>query len=251
MENKENVYGITQETEQIAAVNTGERVDRTEIAPKEGSAVPDKFKDVDALARAYNSLQAEFTRRSQRLKELEKKVENWKDGKPDGTDSGAGKLRKNAEARRVAAKEFDEFLSEVEVGRAERTDGKPTEENETLVETVGETENGLTKVGADGGSAGTGNSTPTASATGETEKPHVATSGIFELSSDALYERVCRDEGVRLKIIGEYLASIGKSGAPLTTGVRGTFVSAPVKAKSIGDAGGMALQYFKKAVQTQ
>ena len=33
--------------------------------------LPAKFKDVDALLQAYNSLQAEFTRRSQRLKELE------------------------------------------------------------------------------------------------------------------------------------------------------------------------------------
>ena len=31
-----------------------------------------KFRDVDALLAAYNSLEAEFTRRSQRLRELEK-----------------------------------------------------------------------------------------------------------------------------------------------------------------------------------
>lgn len=33
-----------------------------------------KFKDVDALLEAYTSLEAEFTRRSQRLKELERAV---------------------------------------------------------------------------------------------------------------------------------------------------------------------------------
>lgn len=46
-----------------------------EAQKEEGSAVGTdlgKFKSVDALLRAYNSLQAEFTRRSQRLKELEK-----------------------------------------------------------------------------------------------------------------------------------------------------------------------------------
>ena len=39
------------------------------------SGAPDlgKFKSVAALMEAYNSLQAEFTRRSQRLKELEEK----------------------------------------------------------------------------------------------------------------------------------------------------------------------------------
>ena len=33
-----------------------------------------KFKDVNALLNAYNSLEAEFTRRSQRLSELEERV---------------------------------------------------------------------------------------------------------------------------------------------------------------------------------
>lgn len=44
----------------------------------EGSAATEilgKFKSVDALLRAYSSLQAEFTRRSQRLKELERERE--------------------------------------------------------------------------------------------------------------------------------------------------------------------------------
>lgn len=38
-----------------------------------GEAVPDlgKFKSVDALLRAYGELEAEFTRRSQKLKELQ------------------------------------------------------------------------------------------------------------------------------------------------------------------------------------
>lgn len=35
------------------------------------AAVPEKFKDVKTLLKAYRDLEAEFTRRSQRLKELE------------------------------------------------------------------------------------------------------------------------------------------------------------------------------------
>lgn len=35
------------------------------------AALPEKFKSVDALVRAYETLEAEFTRRSQRLKALE------------------------------------------------------------------------------------------------------------------------------------------------------------------------------------
>ena len=37
----------------------------------EESALPGKFKSVDALARAYSELEAEFTRRSQKLKAYE------------------------------------------------------------------------------------------------------------------------------------------------------------------------------------
>ena len=39
---------------------------------EQGAAGLGKFKDVDALLEAYSSLEAEFTRRSQRLKELER-----------------------------------------------------------------------------------------------------------------------------------------------------------------------------------
>ena len=64
--------------------------------------------------------------------------------------------------------------------------------------------------------------------------------------SETLYAQVCRDEGVRLRIIGEYLSSIGKSGAPLMTGGVGTFTTPPRKAANITEAGNMALLYFKK-----
>ena len=39
--------------------------------PQEEPALPGKFKSVDALARAYSELEAEFTRRSQKLKAYE------------------------------------------------------------------------------------------------------------------------------------------------------------------------------------
>ena len=39
--------------------------------PQEETALPGKFKSVDALARAYSELEAEFTRRSQKLKAYE------------------------------------------------------------------------------------------------------------------------------------------------------------------------------------
>lgn len=52
-----------------------------------------KFKSVDALYRAYERLEAEFTRRSQRLKELEagaqrNKIEIYPSVSPDSCDGG-------------------------------------------------------------------------------------------------------------------------------------------------------------------
>ena len=76
MEKKENVYEETKATENIVK-------EKAEIGEKVGLSqevltVAGKFKDVNALVRAYESLQSEFTRRSQRLKELEKLAENPK-----------------------------------------------------------------------------------------------------------------------------------------------------------------------------
>ena len=62
MKEEENVYEETTRSE-----------DATAVEGEKASTVPGKFKDVDALVRAYSSLQAEFTRRSQKLKELEKR----------------------------------------------------------------------------------------------------------------------------------------------------------------------------------
>ncbi|MDE7084737.1 MAG: hypothetical protein K2O81_05785 [Clostridia bacterium] len=45
--------------------------DTAEAEKQSAAAVTGKFKDVEALMQAYQALEAEFTRRSQRLKELE------------------------------------------------------------------------------------------------------------------------------------------------------------------------------------
>ena len=52
--------------------NTQVTADTAEAEKKEAAAVLGKFKDVKTLMKAYSDLEAEFTRRSQRLKELEK-----------------------------------------------------------------------------------------------------------------------------------------------------------------------------------
>lgn len=58
------------------AVNAGAPVGET---AKDIAASLGKFKDVNALLAAYNSLQAEFTKRCQRIKELERSAAVDKD----------------------------------------------------------------------------------------------------------------------------------------------------------------------------
>ncbi|MDE7076558.1 MAG: hypothetical protein K2O62_04480 [Clostridia bacterium] len=72
--------------------------DTAEAEEKQAAAELGKFKDVKALAEAYRALEAEFTRRSQRLKELEEKQAN------KGTDTTANtETAANAEAPSQAA----------------------------------------------------------------------------------------------------------------------------------------------------
>ena len=265
MEKEENVYATTEGAgEEILKENGGQEPCR-ESAPM----LPSKFKDVDALARAYSALQAEFTRRSQRLKELEKKVENFEE-ESGWARLGVEKLRNRAQARRAEEKRFDEFLAETESAqmqarKAKLSTEKPTEEqpsNDVAEEVKSENGgtvyemNALTPTPAhsDGG-VQEENKTEVVQETNGVKKqaqgweePSASVAGNEPkvTPSDTLYAQVCRDEGVRLRIIGEYLTSLGKSGAPLMTGGVGAFTTPPKKAASFSEAGDMALAYFKK-----
>lgn len=249
MEKEENVYvDENLQTESGAEAQTG--VNEVQDGPKD-STVLGKFKDVDALAKAYESLQAEFTRRSQRLKELERLAENFQSGKATASDSGAEKLRKNASRKREESKAFNEFVNEMETATKtsalenEREPAREVFENPIpMVEVNAEKFEKVT----DGTSVQESQEEDKAERSSALEgerKTSVAENGIAD-PSEALYQMVTQNESVRLKIIGEYLKSIGKSGAPLTVG-GGTVASPPTRPTSIGDAGTMALHYFKKA----
>lgn len=264
MEKEENVYVMAKGTEDTAECRNCVE----DTAEKNASAVPDKFKDVDALARAYTALQAEFTRRSQRLKELERQLENLD---TEGR-SGVEKLRKNARARKEESKRFEHFLAETE------------KRNAGEISTVEEPINGQPSNGAEvenGNTMYAMNTLPNMEesvAKGEEigEKASIDKAGVEEVKPDVafgnaqmqggvqasvaaseravtdsqtLYAQVCHDENVRLKIIGEYLASLGKSGAPLMRGGVGTLTTPPKKATSISEAGDMALLYLKKPAE--
>ena len=260
MEKEENICVKTEGTEEKVEMENGAKEDCRESA----SAVPSKFKDVDALARAYSALQSEFTRRSQRLKELERKVENL-----EGTEgaSGVEKLRKNAQVRKAEMQRFDSFVAETERAGVEGeavllelekpTEKQPLEnalgvengengdtmaEVKPLTEVPAQKNNGVgdqAKQGAVFGGA-------QMQARGGEGQASVAGNEPSATPSETLYAQVCRDEGVRLRIIGEYLSSLGKSGAPLMTGGVGAFTTPPLRAANISEAGNMALLYFKK-----
>lgn len=143
-----------------------ENVEKVSAAVEEAPAAPaakcGKFKDADALMRAYEALEAEFTRRSQRLKELE---------------------------------------------------GRNKEEK--------------------------------APAEGQAAPPSAAEEVSAERASEELYRAVIGNEGVRARVLSDYLSSL--RGVPLMGG-SGAGVSAPAaKAKSIAEAGALALGYFRNA----
>ena len=235
MQEKENVYDEIAQTETGVMTQAGQNQENMNTAPEKVSTDLGKFRSVDALLRAYEALESEFTRRSQRLKELEREADNSsalaEGGR--GEKNGVEKLRKNAAQKRAEAKDFNAFVSELETVRAQTEKTPKTEAEQPEIPIKG----GLGQVVTESGM-----STEQTNA-----KPSVAGgSGEELLSDDALYELVKKDEKVRLKIIGEYLTSIGKSGAPLMRGGAGTLVAPPLKPKTIDEAGNMALRFFKK-----
>lgn len=246
-EKKENVYEKDLGTEQ--GVTEKGRTEKS--VAQNGSTVPEKFASVDALVRAYESLQAEFTRRSQRLKELEKATENLENRDEKKSASGVEKLRKTSAERRKETKEFDAFIADTGASFLEKRLEKPAPGDVEPTTVVAE-RLAIDKEGLDVGKAKTSEADapsetlakPTVSA--GSESVSAATGNLEEISADELFERANRDERVKLRIIGEYLDSIRKPNAPLATGGVGTLTSPPKKIASIGDAGDMALAYFKK-----
>ena len=235
MEEKENVY--LQETQTGAGAEAPSSAE-SECAVKEASTVLGKFKDVDALARAYSSLQAEFTRRSQKLKELERETgrrnaDKGESNEDEKAEKVAEKLRKNAKSVREEGKKFSSFVAEIENSATEKTEDGSLPDGISVAagaETKQETE----------GAASAFSMGDTSVAIGRED---------VELSADELYDKANRNEQVRLKIIGEYLNSLTRTGAPIMRGGATTLAAPPLKAKSVDEAGNMALRFFKNGGQ--
>ena len=91
MEIKDNGYAENEPTGEIALATVGV-MGESESGLQTAPTGLGKFKDVEALQKAYDCLQAEFTRRSQKLKQLEKEAENLKSN-GEKKDAFAEKLR--------------------------------------------------------------------------------------------------------------------------------------------------------------
>ena len=219
MEIKDNAYTQTQ-TETLAEATVGIGDSPTMVSTDLG-----KFKDVSALLKAYDSLQAEFTRRSQRLKELQRQVEQIESDNAQGA-CGVEKLKTRAVERKQAERKFDEFVRDLE---RENLENDALTQTNSILQGLEEQTDGEEIVGQ------------------EREKgAFVAPKTADTISTDDLFELVSRDENVRLKVIGEYLSSLKTPKAPLMRGGAGLCVSPTMKAKSVGEAGAMALRLFKK-----
>ena len=69
-EEKAAAEAAAEQTAEAAAEQTAAAAEAESEAPT-NAALPEKFRSVDALVKAYEALEAEFTRRSQRLRALE------------------------------------------------------------------------------------------------------------------------------------------------------------------------------------
>ena len=210
MQEMENVYEIDPQTEQGSVKDDKENGNDKQVV---GSADLGKFKDVSALMQAYQSLQAEFTRRSQRLKRYERELDNQAQEDTARVSECSGQasadVSEQTPVRPDSTKE--ESVLAVEMKELHDSTCKDSDgENKTV--THGD---GLQLLGQ------AGNSAP------------------------SLYEQVMASEEVRLKIVGDYLSSLGKNGAPLMKGGGGVLTAPAKKPVCIADAGKMALAYLQ------
>lgn len=198
--------------------NAGEGDSGREQAVERAADLPGKFHSVGALAEAYGALEAEFTRRSQRLRELEKAA------------SDASAARTEAEKPAFADGGEDKTATlPADFPGAERAAGK----------SAGASECGSRQEAGEIGAPPTGGAE-----TGGKEIP-----GGGEEDEESLYRAASRSERVRLRIVGDYLSSLKTPGAPMIRGGSGTLAAPPRKPRSIDEAGNMALLYFRKGGQ--
>ena len=246
MENKENVFVQNEETEQaVLSGKSGAEVGAEEM----GSAVFKKFKDVNALARAYGALEAEFTRRSQRLKELERKMEEAQKASSSDLLGEAENTSCCGEATACGAEKPDVESDEVGFGSKDLESAvQPSEGCGDGEELVGIGRSSNERNTAEDQISGQGYGESAFLDGGKPSDTVVATNAEsvgFRLSDEEIYRMANANEDVRIKIVGEYLSSLKKAGVPLVRGGVGTVATPPSRARSVAEAGDMALRFFQ------
>lgn len=214
-----------------------------EAEKEKGSAVLGKFRSVDALAEAYGALEAEFTRRSQRLKALEKQADNFRAAPSDAFSETAEKPQKKEavkEEKPLRASDGEEKFSKTPSAGC----GEEKESSESP--SVSCTEAAAKPCPSEEGGKPALSQTPPEEEREAFRDKANGENPEGKASEEELYLAASRSEAVRLRIIGDYLASLRSADAPLMRGGTAAFAAPPVKAKSIADAGNMALRYFKK-----
>lgn len=96
----EDIFGENNETEQ-----------NTNIEEKEADKPSSKFKSVEELEKAYNSLEKEFTKRCQRLKQLEKEMSAQNADTPEQWKAKVDKFFGETPEAKPFAREMAEIIS--------------------------------------------------------------------------------------------------------------------------------------------
>ena len=241
MQDKENVCVETIATEQGSEIHSAMGAEQEKV----GSTDLGKFKDVNALMQAYTALQAEFTRRSQRLRRYEKEEENQVRNEAAAQKRTAANARTDASAqseqRPFSTEEESIAVATVDVEGVQDTDSAQVVDGAQDTDGTKETDEVQAAIAVEQENAAAENVTETAAnVVGAALNASVA-----KEQTPSLYEQVMANEEVRLKVIGDYLSSIGKNGAPLLVGGKGVMQTPPKRPTSISDAGKMALAYLK------
>lgn len=176
----------------------------------------DKFKNVEALQKAYKNLEKEFTIKCQKIKELSDKLSSFDNAEklaPKLDEAGLQKDLDNFLQNHPQAKQY-----EVEISKAVKEDSTASTENPF--------ETALTKVLTD----------------------KILSYDALVTNEDFLSKYIYNNEQIKKTIVDKYLEDIVSNKAmPLITGFSGTgTATSPVsKPKSIFEAGKVAEAYFK------
>ena len=186
------------------------------LVAKTGSPIQ-KFRSVDALSKAYENLEREFTQKCQKIKELTEKLsdlDNAKKVAPEFESSDWEDKVKNFFEANPMAKNYVEEISNV------------LETDDEIANSKNSLQNALTKILA----------------------TKFVPPELLANDDNFLEKYIYQNKKVSEKIINDYIDNLQKNRfMPLITSVAGsgTFSSPVKKPKTIKDAGKMVEAYFK------